>query len=485
MGLFQEILEIQDSQNLSVFLEDNFNSINDLSNFSNKELKLEKQYIEEFILLKRNIIENLDFDINAHKIFIVYLFDFCERLNLIAASQIIYSILEGTDIKISSRLEAAKIYLLEVNFNNEYIANFERICKKLEFALANEEDNEQKVIETFFHFYLKVFKDTSPFFSNQLLEQLKLHLENNQYQFLNSNFIVDLSNLDYSLSNNIIDDINELLEKIHIFFNAKSYEDLDELLIEFDTKYFDLLELVEAKFSSIKQISVNQYNLIADNSIFHSLQRGVKILEDEKQLFAYMYSFGNMHYHKLDSAFKFLPESFFEEKINIIDWGCGQAMATMTYLDFLNQNNINQSCQNITLIEPSELALKRGVLHVKKYLPEVIISTIKKDLDSLNKSDFKVNNNNNVNVHLFSNILDIDLFSLTSLTKLIEENFKGQNYFICVSPYVTDSKTFRLDSFTNYFSKMNNFEIIKSINNRSSEWINGWARVIRVFKVDI
>lgn len=67
MGLFKEILDIQDSKSLSIFLEVNFNSINDLLNFSNNELKLEKQYIEEFILLKRNIIENLDFDINAHK----------------------------------------------------------------------------------------------------------------------------------------------------------------------------------------------------------------------------------------------------------------------------------------------------------------------------------------------------------------------------------------------------------------------------------
>lgn len=484
MGLFKEILDIQDSKSLSIFLEVNFNSINDLLNFSNNELKLEKQYIEEFILLKRNIIENLDFDINAHKIFVIYLFDFCVRLNLIAASQIIYSILEGSNIRISSRLEAAKIYLLEVNFNDEYISNFERICEKLEFALANEEDNEQIVIETFFHFYLKVFKDTSPVFSNQLFEKLKLHLGNNQYQFLNNNFIVDLSNLDYLKSSNIIDDINELLDKIQVFFNAKSYEDLGELLIEIETDYSNLLELVEAKFSSIKQISVNQYNLIADNSIFYSLQRGVKILDDEKQLFAYMYSFGNMHYHKLQSAFKFLPENFFENSINVIDWGCGQAMATMTYLDFINQNSINQSCQNIILIEPSEIALKRGVLHVKKYLPGAKISTIKKDLDSLNSNDFKTANDN-VNLHLFSNILDIDLFSLTHLTKLIEENFKGENYFVCVSPYVTDSKTFRLDSFTNYFSKLTNFEIIKSINNRTNEWINGWARVIRVFKVDI
>ena len=65
--------------------------------------------------------------------------------------------------------------------------------------------------------------------------------------------------------------------------------------------------------------------------------------------------------------------------------------------------------------------------------------------------------------HLFSNILDIDEFSLTNLLKLIEFNFSGDNYFICVSPYINDIRTSRLDAFVKYFSKKANFKKIESI----------------------
>ena len=43
---------------------------------------------------------------------------------------------------------------------------------------------------------------------------------------------------------------------------------------------------------------------------------------------------------------------------------------------------------------PSELALKRGSLHIKKFLPHVLIDTKNKDLDSLTDDDFKNNKNN-------------------------------------------------------------------------------------------
>jgi hypothetical protein len=159
-------------------------------------------------------------------------------------------------------------------------------------------------------------------------------------------------------------------------------------------------------------------------------------------------------------------------------------MATMTYFDYLIRNGIEQTCNQVTLIEPSELALKRGSLHVKKYLPGTNINTVNKDLDSLLDEDFTIIKNV-PNLHLFSNILDIDLFSLTTLIKRLENNFKGINYFVCVSPYVTDIKTNRLDTFMKNFSKKDTFEEIASLNNKIGEWKGNWTRVVRVFKTTI
>jgi hypothetical protein len=197
-----------------------------------------------------------------------------------------------------------------------------------------------------------------------------------------------------------------------------------------------------------------------------------------------MNSYGKMHYQKLRTSFEYLPKNTFNEKVNIVDWACGQAMASMTFLDHLNEKNIQADINQITLIEPSEIALKRGALHIKKYLPKANIATINKDLDSLTDTDFK-NSKTATYLHLFSNILDIYLFSLTDLIQRLEKNFKGTNYFVCVSPYINDIKTNRLDTFMKSFSDKENFEKFISLSNKTGEWTNNWTRVVRVFKADI
>ena len=174
-------------------------------------------------------------------------------------------------------------------------------------------------------------------------------------------------------------------------------------------------------------------------------------MTDENQLYAYMNSYGNMHYEKLIEALKTLPKAFFDEETNIIDWGCGQAMASMAYFDFLNQIGTEQVIKNLTLIEPSEIALKRASLHIRNFSPATDIHTINKDLDALVNEDF-IKNKTNTHIHLFSNILDIDEFSLTALLQLVDSNFPGDNYFICVSPYINDTRTSRLDAFVKFFS---------------------------------
>ena len=109
-----------------------------------------------------------------------------------------------------------------------------------------------------------------------------------------------------------------------------------------------------------------------------------------------------------------------------------------------------------------------------------IINTINKDLDSLVAKDFL--KENKTRIHLFSNILDMDVFSLSKLIELIKNNFPGENYFLCVSPYITDLKTARIDSFVNAFSDNTDFEELYKVNNKNGEWINNWTRVVRVFK---
>lgn len=485
MNLFKKILENSNSSlELETYLNSNLKLVNELSN-SNIDLLIdEKNDIEEFILLKRAVIEDLDFDFTHNKAFIAYLFNFCERLNLVAAAQITYSILENSNIIIGSRLEAAKIYLLDGNFNVDYIINFEQICIKLEYATINEEDNEQKVIETFFNYFLKVIKDTNMSFSLQLVQKLRNAITNNEYTFLKNPFILQLLDLDYNITKTAYNKALELLGKSNSFFISIPYNFDFSFLIEENTNYVKLLNSAAANFHSIRQISVDQFALINDSNVFYSLQRGVKIIENENQLFSYLKSYGKMHHTKLVSSFKHLPDYIFNKNPHCIDWGCGQGMASMTLLEYLNNYDIAQSILQITLIEPSQLALKRASLHVSKFTNNTkIINTINKDLDSLVANDFL--QVNKTRIHLFSNILDMDVFSLSKLIDLIKANFPGENYFLCVSPYITDLKTARIDSFVNAFSSNDGFEELFKINSKSDNWINGWTRVIRVFKASL
>jgi hypothetical protein len=111
--------------------------------------------------------------------------------------------------------------------------------------------------------------------------------------------------------------------------------------------------------------------------------------------------------------------------------------------------------------------------------------TICADFDSMEFKTFEVNSES-ANIHLFSNSLDLDSFSMMDLVTNIKSTFSGINYFICVSPYITQLKTSRLDSFVDSFKVDDGFKLYSSIDERKGEWTGtNWSRVIRVFKVTL
>jgi tRNA A58 N-methylase Trm61 len=170
--------------------------------------------------------------------------------------------------------------------------------------------------------------------------------------------------------------------------------------------------------------------------------------------------------------------------IEIYDWSCGQALATIVLLEYLGDRNIDLSIDRVTLIEPSEIALKRASLHVKHFAPEVRMRIVLKDMDSLEATD--VNSlDESVKIHLFSNILDVEAYSMRHLVEIIKHGIKGNNYMICVSPYINDVKTARFDSFVNSFGAMSQFEIIFQDVASRGQWINNWTKLIKTFKVKL
>ena len=62
-----------------------------------------------------------------------------------------------------------------------------------------------------------------------------------------------------------------------------------------------------------------------------------------------------MHEEKMHSALSALTnvEGIFDGKYQVIDWGCGQGLASLCLLDYLNEHKNLHNPKKIILIEPS------------------------------------------------------------------------------------------------------------------------------------
>ena len=157
-------------------------------------------------------------------------------------------------------------------------------------------------------------------------------------------------------------------------------------MIEQSTNYAFKLKYIEQPcFDEVRKLAVKFMLELPQqlrDELHEALKRGVDILDSEPLMVTYLHSFGPMHQAKLQYAFDKLNEEFLQQKeINIIDYGCGQAIGTMCYADFLRENGYSQKVKTITLIEPSELCLKRAALHVSLFFPNAKIITVNKKFE--------------------------------------------------------------------------------------------------------
>ncbi|MDD4527987.1 MAG: tetratricopeptide repeat protein [Candidatus Margulisbacteria bacterium] len=219
-------------------------------------------------------------------------------------------------------------------------------------------------------------------------------------------------------------------------------------MIEKGTSYAFLVEkLLNPTFDRIRDIAntfTKQLQADVITELHDMLNRGADLIENEPQMLMYLRSFGPMHQAKLMNAFDHLPDAFFKNTIEIIDYGCGQAIGEIVYADFLLKKRLTQKVKCITLIEPSEYCLKRAALHVHKFFPDAEIRTVCKYIDDLTSDDIYTNENLE-KLHVFSNILDIEAFDLYKLVNLIKEKCDSFNQFVCVSPFPLNTE--RLDQF--------------------------------------
>ena len=212
-------------------------------------------------------------------------------------------------------------------------------------------------------------------------------------------------------------------------------------LIEKGTNYAYTIERIkDITFTKLRSVVVDfTRRLPADlnSELYEAIQHGVCQLQSEPELNMYIHALGLMHEAKLQHAFEHLPSEFTDyEAIEIIDYGCGQAIGTICYADFLRKNGYAQEVRRITLIEPSEIALKRAALHASCFFPNAEIITINKGFDDLVVDDLCIEEEIPT-LHIFSNVLDLadDYFNLENFANLVKNCSQGENQYVCIEPY--------------------------------------------------
>ena len=177
---------------------------------------------------------------------------------------------------------------------------------------------------------------------------------------------------------------------------------------------------------------------------------GRAILQTEEQLNAYIAAYGEMHFIKCRAALQNFP---FETLTNfeIVDWGCGQGIASLTLHDMLKEHKKVYGLKRITLIEPSEMALRRAEAFVKRAVDlRVEVVAINKGIPSTEFSNdlSEVVATAPMVIHLFSNILDIRTLSLRWMARKVA-SFAKQQQIICVGPAIRGNS--RISDFGEFF----------------------------------
>lgn len=495
--IFDKLLTINNSSDLINILENMFQSVEEYFFAPYPQQEEQRDSLERFVLFKHRLLNELDYGFIQNRSFILMVLDLCERHGVYSCIPHLVNIIQANDININSRMEAGLRFTYpEPKTNDELVGKLPEICELLEFAYQHEEDNEKAIQITLLNFFDHVFYNTNSTFSQKLLTNYQCVQDTLNFveglEFLNG-----LNSTDGESAHN---EIQSFIEGLHHDDQSDQKFSKEDFIIEEDTEYSEAIRLLPADFKNIRRYCVN-------HTSGHLNGRGVFMLNSEEEMFEYIKRFGRMHYAKLESAFSEPFPQHFDSKVNVIDWGCGQALATMAFIEKYGDTCIDK----ITLVEPSEIVLKRAALHCRKFAPNARIRTINKKLDDLTTADFCVHNSIPT-IHLFSNILDIDDYQPRLLQSLVDKTSSPGDYFVCVSPHIDDVKTRRIVSFCNSFSDKKGFTVYHEklsskvgrfwmCNNSYGRYFSGhgsylncssydedgcsnkWTRVLRVFSI--
>lgn len=193
-------------------------------------------------------------------------------------------------------------------------------------------------------------------------------------------------------------------------------------------------------------------------------RRGVDLLTEDLPLDAYIAAYGEMHMVKCYAALQNFPYDNLLGNCEIVDWGCGQGIASICLLDALKARGLESCIRRITLIEPSSLALQRAKHNIQQVIGSQNIQIVTRN-QYLPSSSVNPQHDLSVTydhvIHLFSNILDIVSVDLKKTAEVLT-SIGRNHYVVCTAPVNGNSR--RLDEFYSYFAGSTLFSDVNNAN---------------------
>lgn len=206
-----------------------------------------------------------------------------------------------------------------------------------------------------------------------------------------------------------------------------------------------LQEINPINFEKIKRVSTK---FIKENQIQPTFEN--------YSMYKYLNENGKRDKAMCYSVFENLTKLFINKSINIIDWGCNQGIATMLFLDYIKEKQLDIKISNINLIESDEKALKRAMLHVNKLKEkETNLNALNTNIQAISVDRMRLDQT--ITVNLYTTLLD-DTYENKKISLLDSNNFinNSENYFVCIS----STKDKRINDFYDYSLKKFNTKLI-------------------------
>ena len=470
MQVLQDLNNLSTLDSLDNFISDHEGELIDLfSNFGYPSLKSEITVFKR-LSLKRDLIARLDFSKNKNRDFIVQLVSTSLRLGDKFLFEVYYKLYCELGLTVNSSFKAGETFLLENRNAEDYIKSLKEVVRLFveNDNLESDDTNSSVILSNLYAHFCELFYEWGEGFISQFINEIGRLKTEFKDSFLHHEIIYHVEKLVPSLEDPIHFRVHEVVDSF--LGRSRVTQSVQGYLIEDNSTYTRILNY-EFDFEELFRVNRNLYRSNPSNEVFRSLERGVRVLSEEDQLICYLSQLGDMHRYKLIEAINNSPKP--NSPYELYDWGCGQGIGSFLYHEKINSE---EDCLMTTLIEPSEIALKRAAFHLSKKTD--LIKTINAGFDDLEESMF-ISDDTKTKVHIFSNVLDVDFFSINKFCDFFKATFRGDNIIVIVSPYLSSQKLQRI----NYFIAQTNLSrrLFYVDYAQRGEWIRTWTKYIKTY----